>query len=79
MSTSHIESPSHSNTHLPKLEEVGLVHYDRTTGTVELDSVSPQFERYLEYAAENEELARRVDGDHTNDGHDTNNRNDVSV
>ncbi|WP_227353781.1 DUF7344 domain-containing protein [Haladaptatus salinisoli] len=46
------------HTHLPKLEQARLVDYDRETGIVELNTVPRQFERYLRYAAEDDERAR---------------------
>lgn len=47
--------------HLPKLQQAGLVTYDRTEKTVELDRIPRQFERYLRFAAEDDHRTRAID------------------
>lgn len=47
--------------HLPKLQQAGLVEYDRTEKTVKLKRVPRQFERYLRFAAEDEQRSQAID------------------
>ncbi|EFW93417.1 hypothetical protein ZOD2009_06117 [Haladaptatus paucihalophilus DX253] len=47
--------------HLPKLQQAGLVTYDRAEKTVELGQIPRQFERYLRFAAEDDHRTRAID------------------
>ncbi|GKZ12800.1 hypothetical protein HAL_06810 [Haladaptatus sp. T7] len=47
--------------HLPKLQQAGLVTYDRAEKTVELGRIPRQFERYLRFAAEDDHRTRAID------------------
>lgn len=47
--------------HLPKLQQAGLVEYDRTERTVQLNRIPAQFERYLRFAAEDEHRTGTID------------------
>ncbi len=47
--------------HLPKLQQAGLVEYDRTERTVQLNRIPGQFERYLRFAAEDEQRTSTID------------------
>ncbi|MCO8243330.1 MULTISPECIES: helix-turn-helix domain-containing protein [unclassified Haladaptatus] len=47
--------------HLPKLQQAGLVEYDRTERTVQLNRIPGQFERYLLFAAEDEQRTSTID------------------
>ncbi len=47
--------------HLPKLQQAGLVEYDRYEKTVQLNRIPRQFERYLRFAAEDEQQTGTID------------------
>ncbi|ODR81748.1 hypothetical protein BG842_16020 [Haladaptatus sp. W1] len=47
--------------HLPKLQQAGLVTYDRAEKTVELGRIPRHFERYLRFAAEDDHRTRAID------------------
>lgn len=50
-----------NHVHLPKLQQLGLIDYDRENRTIELNGIPRQFERYLRSAAEDEHRAQSVD------------------